>query len=98
VLKVLENKSILSANVREALPEGYTFRGLSIEIAGTVAKDGDRFAFTARGSKQKFTLTANDELRKLVDAGKTTVAVSGKLTEKEKSSPAIEVSSAKAEK
>ena len=96
VLKVLEKKAIFPSHVKAALPEGYEFKGISIEVTGSVEKKGDSYVFTARGSKQAYALKANDELKKLVADGKTKLEISGKVKEsEEKDPPRIEVSKAK---
>jgi hypothetical protein len=78
----------------------YPFKSLEIEAAGTVAREGDAFVFTARGSKQKFGLKASDDLKKLFSAGKTELTVAGKVEEPpakggQKPLPVIEVSEAR---
>jgi copper chaperone CopZ len=84
VVKVLENKSLAPAKIKEALEGGnYSFEGAAIELVGTVAKDGDNYTLTARASETKYALKANEDLKKLVADGKTTLLVKGELTEPE---------------
>lgn len=100
VVEVVESKSYLPGQIDAALPEKFSFQGLSIEAAGDVTADKTGFIFNARGSGQKYSLTVNEELKKLLEAGKTAVTLSGKVTEPEekdgkKPLPVIEVTSAK---
>lgn len=71
----------LPSQIHKAIPDQYAFRSLSIEAAGTVAKNGDGYEFTARGSGTKFDLEPNDDLKKLVEEGKTNLTLRGKVTE-----------------
>lgn len=104
ILKVMETKSVLPSAIVKALePEGYSFEGLTIEVAGTVEEKEGGYALTARGSKQKYSLKANDDLKKLVKDGKTKLVLTGRVTEPEekdgkKPPPVIEVTKAKEDK
>ncbi len=103
VVKVLENKALLPTAVSNAVKgagDAYSYDGMSIEAVGKVEKDGDNYAFVARANGQKFTLTVNEDLKKLVADGKVQLLLVGSVTEPEekdgkKPLPAIEVSSAK---
>lgn len=104
VVKVLENKWLAPATIDKALraaPDGgYTYQGMTVEIAGAVAKDGDRWVFTARASNQKFTLKVEDEDAKKEVADGRKLVLTGEVTEPEekdgkKPPPVIEVTSAK---
>jgi len=84
VVKVLENKCLAPSKMKEAVEAGnFSFEGAEIEIVGTVAKNGDDYSFTARASETKFTLKANEDLKKLVADGKTVLQIKGELTEPE---------------
>ena len=104
VLQVMENKTVLPSQIEKALePDGYQYEGMKVDLCGTVEEKEGAYTFTARGSKQKYTLQPNDDLKKLVKEGKTKLALSGKVTEPEekdgkKPPPVIEVSSAKEDK
>lgn len=95
-VKVLEKKAVTPKMIEDCITEAtYQYKGLSIEIAGTISQEGDAYVFQARGSSAKFSLKANDEAKKLV--GKVAI-VSGKVTydkKDSKKSPNIEVTSAK---
>ncbi len=96
VLKVVEKKAILPSHVKEALSKDYPFKGMSIEVTGSVELRRESYILTARGSKQAYALQANDALKKLVADGKTKLTISGKVKEsEEKDPPRIEVTGAK---
>jgi len=100
-VKVIETKMILPAAISKGLPEDYTFESATYTIAGTVEKKDDAYTFTARVNNQKFTLKANEDLKKLVADGKVKLTLTGLVTEPEekdgkKPLPNLEVSEAKA--
>jgi hypothetical protein len=96
-VKVKETKSLLPADflaVAKKLEE-YPFAGMVItSISGTAEKSGEDYVLTARGSNQKYTLKPNDDLKKLVGAGKAKVTLAGKVTQ-DKAKVTIEVTEAK---
>lgn len=95
-VKVFEKKSVTPKMIADAITEAsYEYKGLNIEITGTISKDGDGYVFESRGAKTKFALKANDEAKNL--AGKIAV-VTGKVTydaKDSKKAPTIEVTGAK---
>ena len=103
-IAVAENKAVLPQTIRKMLEElkteskgdeDYPYNSMVITaITGTVAKSGDAWAFTARGSKQKYDLAPNDALKKLVDSGKSLVTLAGKVTD-EQGKLRLEISDAK---
>ena len=103
IVSILENKVLLPDAVAKAVKgagDAYQYEGMTIEAVGKVEKNGDAYVFVARANGQKYTLTANDDLKKMVADGKTQVLLAGSVTEPEekdgkKPLPAIEVSSAK---
>ena len=101
VVQVLENKALLADALEKAIVDaGYGYEGATIEAVGKVEKDGDNYVFVARASGQKYSLTANEELKKMVADGKSQLVLKGALSQPEekegkKQPPAIEVSSAK---
>lgn len=98
-VKVLETKPLLPARLRKVAKEleEYPFVGMEVtDLAGTVAGSGDDYAFTARVSKQTYALKASDDLKKLVAAGKTSLTLSGRLSQKADKDPVtLEVAAAK---
>lgn len=75
--------------------EDYPYNSFELtSITGTAAKSGDKWSFTARGSGQKYELVPSDALKKLVEAGKSQVAVAGKVTD-ENGVLRLEISDAK---
>ena len=75
--------------------EDYPYNSMEItSITGTVEKAGENWTLVARGSKQKYALAPNDELKKLVESGKTQVTVAGKLND-EQGVLKLEISAAK---
>jgi hypothetical protein len=89
----VEKKSVTPKMVQDLLKkmEDYSYLGFYVNsISGSV--EGD--TFTARGSGQKYALKPNDELRKLLAAGKSKVTLSGELTQKDQALT-LEVASAK---
>ena len=96
VLRVREKRTLLPSELEAAIPEGYRYRGATIEIAGRVAKEGERLAFEARGSNQAYALDPAEaerpdgtkgpapgweDLGKLLAQGKAKVALTGRLKE-----------------
>lgn len=83
-VEVQEKKPLLPSRVQKMCKdlEDYDYIGLEIRaIAGTVEKKGDTYVLTARGSKQEYQLKAGEDLRKLVDGGKSALTLGGKVTE-----------------
>ena len=103
-LEVSEEKSVLPEMIRAMLAqlkketrgdEDYPYNSFEItSIVGTVGKSGETWSLVARGSKQKYELVPNDALKALVAAGKSLVALAGKLTD-EKGRLLLEVTEAK---
>ncbi len=103
-LSISEGKSVLPENIRKMLDdlkkeskgdEDYPYNSMAItSITGKIEKAGDGWIFVARGSGQKYGLVANEQLKKLTDAGKSTVTLAGKLSD-EDSKLRIEISEAK---
>jgi len=106
-LEVLETKALLPSTFQKAMKDlvakdpdaDYPFMSLEIEAAGTVAKEGEGYVFTARGSKQKYALKPSEGLKKLLAAGKIQLTVTGKVLEPaakdgQKPPPLIEVAEA----
>jgi hypothetical protein len=103
-IAVAENKAVLPQTIRKMLEElkteskgdeDYPYNSMVITaITGTVAKSGDAWAFTARGSNQKYDLAPNDALKKLVESGKSLVTLAGKVTD-EQGKLRLEISDAK---
>lgn len=85
--------TILPGQIRAAVPKDYTVRSTVIVIAGTIAKNGDAYTLTARGSKKEYSLRPNDDVKKL--AGKAAVVTGKYAHPDEKKPPVIEVTSAK---
>lgn len=74
--------------------DDYPYNSMEITaITGTVEKAGDKWSFKARGSNQKYDLVPNDQLKKLVEGGKTVLTVAGKVTDEQ--GLRLEISSAK---
>ena len=98
-MKVLETRPLLPAQLKkiEKALEEYPFASLEVRgLAGTVEKAGEEYAFTARASKQKYALTPSDDLKKLVAAGRTSVTLGGRVTQKQEKDPVtLEVTDAK---
>jgi hypothetical protein len=63
-------------------------------ITGTVAKSGDAWTLTARGSNQKYELAPNDALKKLVESGKSLLTLAGKVSD-DQGKLRLEISDAK---
>ena len=92
-LTISEDKVVLPDTIRKMLEElkketkgeeDYPFNSMEMTaITGTVAKSGDKWTFKARGSGQTFDVVPNDELRKLVAAGKSLLTVAGQVTEEQ---------------
>jgi hypothetical protein len=90
-LAIDENKSVGPATIRKMLEdlkketkgeEDYPYNSMVIDsITGTVEKAGEKWTLVARGSKQKYELVSNAALKKLVDSGKATVTVGGKVSD-----------------
>jgi hypothetical protein len=110
LLSIREDKSVLPASILQVVDkirteskgeEDFPLESFEINsISGTVEKQGDTILFVARGSKQKYALKPNAELRKLLESGKTLLTIAGAVTEeKEKDGkkplPLIEVGDAK---
>jgi hypothetical protein len=103
-LTISENKSVVPDTIRKMLEalkkeskgdEDYPYNSFEItSITGKVEKSGDAWAFTARGSGQKYDLVSSEALKKLVAAGKTQATVAGKVTD-EQGKLRLEVSEAK---
>jgi hypothetical protein len=103
-IAVSESKAVLPQTIRKMLEElktetkgdeDYPYNSMVITaITGTVAKDGDAWTFTARGSNQKFALAPNESLKKLVEGGKTLLTLAGKVTD-EQGKIRLEISDAK---
>jgi hypothetical protein len=103
-LTISESKSVLPETIRKMLEElkketkgdeDYPYNSFEItSITGSVERAGETWALVARGSRQKYELTPNDALKKLVAAGKSQVTVAGKLTD-EKGVLRLEISDAK---
>ena len=102
-LTISEDKIVLPATIRKMLDElkketkgdeDYPYNSMVMTaITGKVEKAGEKWTFTARGSGQKFELVPNDDLKKMVDAGKTLVTVAGNVTDEK--GLRLEVSSVK---
>ena len=110
LLSIREDKSVLPSHILQVVDkirteskgeEDFPLEGFEINsISGTVEKQGEAIVFVARGSKQKYAVKPNADLRKLLESGKTQLTIAGAVTEdKEKDGkkalPAIEVSDAK---
>ena len=103
-LEVAESHAVLPESIRAMLAqlkkdsrgdEDYPYNSFEItSIVGAVTKSGEAWSLAARGSGQKYELVPNDALKLMVAAGKTLVAVAGKLTD-EKGRLLLEVSEAK---
>jgi hypothetical protein len=99
-LQVVEGKSLTPAGLKKALaaagdaPDDYEYKGFEVELAGKVEKSGDGYTFTARGSNQKFSVPSHEDVKKLADAGKSGLTLTGMVTE-EKGALALAVSEAK---
>ena len=103
-LTISEGKSVLPQAIRKMLEDlkketkgddDYPYNSMVItSITGKVEKSGEAWSFTARGSGQKYGLVPNDALKKLVDAGKSTITVAGKVTD-ENEKLILEISDAK---
>jgi hypothetical protein len=103
-LTISEGKSVLPRNIRKMLEElktetkgeeDYPYNSMMItSITGKVEKAGEAWTFTARGSGQKYGLLPNDALKKMVDAGKTTLTLAGKVSD-ENAKLIFEISDAK---
>ena len=103
-LQIAETQPVLPETIRAMLEklkkesrgdEDYPYNSFVItSIVGTVEKSGETWSLVARGSNQRYDLIPNDGLKKLVDAGKSQVAVAGKLTD-EKGRLRLEISDAK---
>lgn len=104
-LSISESSSVLPQTIRDMLEklkkdtkgdEDYPYNSFEItSIVGTVEKSGESWSLVARGSKQKYELAPSDELKKLIDAGKTQVEVAGKLTD-DQGRLRLEITAAKA--
>ena len=99
-MKILENKPLLPGQLRKVAKalEDYGYVSFEVKgLAGTVEKSGDGYVFTGRGSKQAYGLTPSAELKKLVEAGKTSVTLTGKILQEDgkDARPSIEVTEAK---
>ncbi len=96
-LEISEAKTVTPSQIEALVKklEDYSYKGLEItSITGAVEKTGEAYVFTARGSNQKYALKANEELKRLVAAGKKSVTLAGQVTEKDKAL-SLEVSGAK---
>jgi hypothetical protein len=104
-LRISEGHAVLPQTIRAMLEqlkqetkgdEDYPYNSFEItSIVGTAEKSGESWFLVARGSKQKYELAPNEALKKLVEAGRSQVVVSGKLTD-EKGRVRLEISDAKA--
>jgi hypothetical protein len=83
IVEVSEKTSILPSTLEKAIPEKFSLNGVEITATGTVSKSEGGLLFTARGNGQKYALKPCADLSKLVDAGKTTLVVTGAVTEPE---------------
>ena len=99
-LKVQESKPLLPSTIKALLKKLEDYGYVSFEVkglAGTVEKSGDGYVFTGRGSKQAYGLTPSAELKKLVEGGKTSITLTGKVLQEDgkDARPSIEVTEAK---
>lgn len=95
-----ESKPLLPSAIKALLKKLEDYGYVSFEVkglAGTVEKSGDGYVFTGRGSKQAYGLTPSADLKKLIEAGKTSVTLTGKILQEDgkDARPVIEVSEAK---
>jgi len=100
LVKVLETKVLLPSAINKGVADKYTLESTSYTISGTVEKKDKVYLFTARASKQQFTLKESDDLKKLVADGKSKLTLTGPVTEPEekdgkKPLPVFEVKEAK---
>ena len=103
-IAVAENKAVLPQSIRKMLEElkteskgdeDYPYNSMVITaITGTVARSGDAWTFTARGSNQKYDLVPNDAVKKMVESGKSLLTLAGKVTD-EQGKLRLEISDAK---
>lgn len=93
-LTILEKYTHTPLKLKGAVPDGYTYKSATVEITGTVGKDGNTWTFTPRGSKTVIVLKEAKDVKE----GKV-YTVSGKWTQEkegENDKPSvIEVKSAK---
>jgi len=90
-IAVLENKSVLPSTIVKVMDkiragskgeEDFPLEEFQVtSISGTVTKEGADLVFTARASNQKFALKPTEDLKKLVDAGRTKLTLAGLVTE-----------------
>jgi hypothetical protein len=96
---VLEKKPLLPSHIKALIKklEDYGFAGFEVSgLSGTVEKAGEKLFLTARGSNQKYEVSASEELKKLVAAGKSGVILGGRIKQAdEKATPILEVTEAK---
>lgn len=76
--------SILPHQIEEALPEKFSFQGVSIDVAGAIECTDTGCVLVAGGSGQKYTLADSEgSVKKLVDSGSKTLRIHGALTQGE---------------
>lgn len=103
-IAVAEGKSVVPQTIRKMLEElktetkgdeDYPYNSMVLTaITGTVGKSGDAWTFTARGSNQKYELSPNEAMKKLVESGKSLLTLAGKVTD-EQGKLRLEISDAK---
>jgi hypothetical protein len=98
-IKVKESAALTPSKIlklQKGTPlEDYPLVGFVVEgLAGDVEKTPGGLAFTAQGSKQRYTLKSGPALDKLVAEGKLKVTLGGRVAQAETGDPVLEAAEA----